>query len=212
MIAVVPGVIVSYLVGSIPFGYLAGRVFKGIDIRKYGSGNVGATNVLRALGTGPGIVVLLMDVGKGVLSVLVVASLFHRLAPSFSVPVLKALCGAAAISGHDWSVFLHFRGGKGVATGLGVFLSLTPIYALISLASFLVAVILTKHISVGSLVLAACLPAIMLIAGQPLLPYPALGLFWLLSVLYLHRQNIRRLLQGTERRIGDKLQASPEER
>lgn len=210
MIAVALGVIVSYLVGSIPFGYLAGKVLKGIDIRKYGSGNIGATNVLRTLGTGPGIILLLMDAGKGVFSVLVVASVAHRFASPFNLSLLKTLCGAAAISGHDWSVFLRFRGGKGVATGLGVFFSLTPLYALASLVPFLVAVIVTKHVSVGSLVLAACFPATMLIAGEPL-SYSALGVFWLLSVIYLHRRNIRRLFRGAETRIGQKIQVSHEE-
>jgi len=210
MIAVVLGVIASYLVGSIPFGYLAGKTLKGIDITKYGSGNVGATNVLRTLGTAPGIAVLLLDVGKGVFSILVVASLIHPLSASLDVSTLRAVCGAAAITGHDWPVFLRFRGGKGVSTGLGVFLSLTPLYALASLIPFLGAVILTKRVSVGSLVLAASLPIIMLVAGKPM-AYSALGLFWLISVLYLHRENITRLLHGGESRIGHKTQVSSED-
>ncbi len=211
MLPTILGVIFSYLVGSIPFGYLAGRVLKGIDIRKHGSGNIGATNVLRTLGTAPGIALLVVDAGKGLFSVLVIASLVHRFAPSPDIFILKSLCGAAAISGHDCSVFLRFKGGKGVATGLGVFFSLAPLYALFSLFPFLVAVVLTRHVSVGSLVLAACFPTVMLVAGKPA-AYSVLGFFWLLSVVYLHRQNIRRLLHGTESSITHKVQVSPEER
>jgi len=203
MIAVIAGFISSYMIGSIPFGFLAGKLLKGIDIRNYGSGNVGATNVLRTLGATPGIGVLLLDAGKGVFAILVVASLVYRLASPLSLSALKALCGAAAICGHDWPVFLRFRGGKGVATGLGVFLALTPVWTLVSLVPFLLLVILTKHVSLGSLALAASLPLLMLIAGQPH-PYLALGLFWLFSVLYLHRRNICRLLLGTESRFGRK--------
>jgi len=210
MVATILGVIASYLIGAIPFGYIAGRMLKGIDIRKYGSGNVGATNVLRALGTGPGIIVLLLDGGKGVAAVLALASLVARLGSSVDPLATKALCGAAAIAGHDWSVFLRFRGGKGVATGLGVFLSISPLHALCSLVLFFLAVLSTRRVSVGSLVLAACFPVAMLIAGKPAW-YSGLGLFWLVTVVYLHRENIRRLLHGTESRIGQKVQVSREE-
>ena len=210
MIATILGAILSYLIGAIPFGYLAGKTLKGIDIRDHGSGNIGATNVLRTLGTATGIIVLLLDAGKGVLSVLVLATLTGRVS-ALDPYTLKALCGAAAIAGHDWPVFLRFRGGKGVATGLGVFLSITPIYALAGLALFLLAVIMTRHVSVGSLVLAACFPIFMLIAGKPAW-YSGLGFFWLASVLYLHRENILRLLRGTESRIGQKPQVSPEDK
>ena len=211
MVWIALGVIASYIAGSIPFGYLAGTALKGIDIRNYGSGNLGATNVLRTLGPAPGIFVLLLDAGKGVFAVLAVASLVHRFASPANLFTLKALCGAAAISGHDWPLFLRFRGGKGVATGLGIFFSLTPLYAGISVGIFLVAVLLTRHVSVGSLALAASLPAILLIAGEPP-SYSGLGFFWLASVLYLHRENVRRLLHGTESRIGQKAQALPEDR
>jgi glycerol-3-phosphate acyltransferase PlsY len=209
VMAVVLGVIASYLVGAIPFGYLAGKVLKGIDIRDFGSGNLGATNVLRTLGTGPGIGVLLLDIGKGLFSVLLVADFACRYEAFLNPSIVKVLCGAAAIVGHDWPIFLRFRGGKGVATGLGVFLALKPLWALVGLFLFVIAVVLTKQVSVGSLVLATCLPASMLISGQPL-PYCVLGLFWLLTVVYLHRENIRRLLHGTESRIGQKAHAPRE--
>jgi glycerol-3-phosphate acyltransferase PlsY len=209
MTALIPGIIASYFVGAIPFGYLAGKVLKGIDIRDHGSGNMGATNVLRNLGTLPGVVVLLLDVAKGVSSVVLIAALVNRFSSLDNPFLVRALCGAAAIVGHDWPLFLHFKGGKGAATGLGVFLSLSPLWTLASLIPFVLIVFWTRHVSLGSLLLAACLPVAMLLAGQS--PwYSRLGAFWFLSVLYLHRQNIRRLLHGTESRIGRNAQASRE--
>jgi acyl phosphate:glycerol-3-phosphate acyltransferase len=201
VVATILGVIGSYLLGSIPFGFLAGKVLKGLDIRDYGSGNVGATNVLRTLGTKAGIVVLLLDAAKGVAAVLGIGSLVTALSPDINPSAAKALCGAAAIIGHDWTLFLRFKGGKGVATGLGVFFSVGWLYALFSVVLFLVAVILTRHVSVGSLILAVCFPASMLLAGESAW-FLGLGLLWLVAVVYLHRQNIQRLIKGTESRIG----------
>ncbi len=198
------------MVGSIPFGYIAGRVLKGIDVRNFGSGNVGATNVLRTLGKGPGIVVLLLDVGKGLASVLGIGSLAVRLAWPLSPFMVKALCGAAAIVGHDFPVFLRFRGGKGVATGLGVFLGIAPVHTPLALVAFAVAVGVTRYVSVGSLVLAASLPVLVVIFRQSEW-YIGLSVFWLVSVIYLHRENIRRLLRREERRIGQKAQGPREE-
>lgn len=209
MVATILGVVGSYLLGSIPFGYIAGSVLRGIDIRDYGSGNVGATNVLRTLGTKAGIVVLLLDAAKGGVAVLGIGSLVIVLSPDINPSAAKALCGAAAIIGHDWTLFLRFKGGKGVATGLGTFLSVGWLYALFSVVLFLVAVILTRHVSVGSLILAVCFPASMLLAGKSAW-FVALGLLWLVAVVYLHRKNIRRLIQGTESRIGHRSQGPPE--
>jgi glycerol-3-phosphate acyltransferase PlsY len=209
--AVVLGVIASYLVGAIPFAYLAGKILKGIDIRDFGSGNMGATNVVRTLGAGPGIAVLVLDIGKGLISILLVAGFVSYSEASLDPSIVKASCGAAAIVGHDWPVFLAFRGGKGAATGLGVFLALKPLWALVGVVLFLIAVVWTKHVSLGSLVLAACVPATMLISGQPV-SYWVLGLFWMVTVWYLHRENIRRLLQGTESRIGQKAHSTRKER
>jgi glycerol-3-phosphate acyltransferase PlsY len=210
MVAAALGVIISYLIGSIPFGYIAGRVLKGIDVRDYGSGNVGATNVLRILGTKAGIVVLLLDAGKGVAAVIGIGSLVSVLSPEVNPYAVKAFCGAAAIVGHDWTVFLGFKGGKGVATGLGVFFSVAWLYALGSVLLFVVVVILTRHVSVGSLALGMCFPAAMVIAGKSAWLI-ALGLFWLAAVVYLHRENIQRLIRGTESRIGQKTQVPREE-
>ncbi len=209
MVATILGVISSYLVGSIPFGYIAGKVLKGIDIRDYGSGNVGATNVLRTLGAKAGIVVLLLDAGKGFLSVLVIGSLAVRLGWPLGPSMVKALCGAAAIIGHDFPIFLGLRGGKGVATGLGVFLAAAPLYAWLAITVFAVAIGLTSYVSVGSLLMAASLPVLMVIFQRSEW-YLGLSLFWLVSVIYSHRENIRRLLQGKEPRIRRKAR-SPRE-
>jgi glycerol-3-phosphate acyltransferase PlsY len=209
MIPVILGVIVSYLLGSIPFGYIAGKVLKGIDIREHGSGNVGATNVLRTLGAKAGILVLLLDAAKGVAAVLGIGSLVLALSPDINSSAAKALCGAAAFIGHDWTLFLGFKGGKGVATGLGVFFSVGWLYAFFSVALFVVAVILTRHVSVGSLILAVCFPASMLLAGKSAWLI-GLGFLWLVAVICLHRQNIRRLIQGTESRIGQTSQVPRE--
>lgn len=210
MVSLFPGMILSYLLGSIPFGYIAGRVLRGIDIRDYGSGNVGATNVLRTLGTKAGIVVLLLDAAKGVAAVLGIGSLAIALSPDINPSAAKALCGAAAIIGHDWTLFLRFKGGKGVATGLGVFFSVGWLFALFSVVLFLVAVLATRHVSVGSLILAMCFPVSMLLAGKSAW-FLGLGLLWLVAVIYLHRQNIRRLILGTESRIGQTSQVPRED-
>lgn len=209
MLATILGVIGSYLLGSIPFGYIAGKVLKGIDIRDYGSGNVGATNVLRTLGAKAGIVVLLLDAGKGFVSVLVIGSLAVRLGWPLGPSMVKALCGAAAIIGHDFPIFLRFKGGKGVATGLGVFLAAAPLYAWLAINVFIVAVGVTSYVSVGSLLMAATLPVLMVIFRRSEW-YLGLSLFWLVSVIYSHRENIRRLLEGKEPRIRRKAR-SPRE-
>lgn len=209
MVATILGVVVSYLLGSIPFGYIAGKALKGIDIREHGSGNVGATNVLRTLGAKAGIVVLLLDAAKGFVSVLVIGSLAVRFSQTLNPYMAKALCGAAAIIGHDFPIFLGLKGGKGVATGLGVFLAATPLYAWLAINVFIVALGLASYVSVGSLLMAASLPVLMVVFRASEW-YLGLSLFWLVSVIYSHRENIRRLLQGKEPRIRRKAR-SPRE-
>jgi glycerol-3-phosphate acyltransferase PlsY len=209
MVPVILGVTISYLLGSIPFGYIAGKILKGIDIRDYGSGNVGATNVLRTLGAKAGIVVLLLDAGKGFVSLLGIGSLAVRLGWPVGPSMVKAVCGAAAIIGHDFPIFLGLKGGKGVATGLGVFLAATPLYAWLAINVFIVALGLTWYVSVGSLLMAASLPVLMVLFRKSEW-YLGLSLFWLVSVIYSHRDNIRRLLQGKEPRIRRKAQAPRE--
>jgi glycerol-3-phosphate acyltransferase PlsY len=192
--------IAAYLLGSIPTAYLAGRILQGIDIRQHGSKNVGATNALRVLGRGAGISVLLIDILKGAAAVLL------GLALGFSEEI-RVLAGIFAICGHNWTIFLNFKGGKGVATSAGVFLALIPLSLLTALIVFIISVAITRYISVGSMLgavvlgLTATLQYALDFGNPPQLL--TLLLAWLASafVIWRHRPNIQRLLQGNENRF-----------
>lgn len=195
MMKVILVLVVSYLIGSIPFSYLVARCWKGIDIRKLGSGNVGATNVWRNAGPAAGIVALAGDLGKGVLAVL--------LAKNFGGASLVALAAAAALAGHSWPVFLGFRGGKLVATGVGVITAISlPVGAAMA-AIWLAVSGISRYISVGSIVAAVSIPFLML-AFHLETPYLVLGAFAAVFAVYKHVPNIKRLLAGTEPRIWQK--------
>lgn len=187
--------LLAYLVGATPTSYMVGRWIHGIDLRKHGSGNLGATNAFRVLGWRPALPVVLVDVAKG----WVPAALF----PVWDgAPALEwALAyGAAAILGHIFSVFVGFRGGKGVATSAGVFMALAPWAVLIAGVVWGVVVLLTRIISLASLLAAILLPIAVFATGEPLLELwlsVGLGLF----VIHAHRSNIRRLLRGEESRF-----------
>ena len=195
------GIILSYLIGSIPTAYIFGKWLKGIDIRKHGSGNVGATNVFRVLGVWPGIAVLVLDIGKGILAVLVVPDLL-----GLAGVVSRVILAAVVVCGHNWTVFLQFKGGKGIATSLGVLIGLTikisvirPVLlwvVLIWLACFLI----TRIVSVASIVAATCLPIIMVLTNQEF-AIVCLGILFCLFVVLRHRINIRRLFAGQEPRV-----------
>jgi len=193
----------AYLIGSLPFGYLAGKLIKGIDLRQEGSNNVGATNVFRVVGILPGIAVLLLDISKGFLSVHL-ANLFN-LAGSMQVSpqtfnLVRILAGLAAIAGHNWTIFLKFRGGKGVATGCGVSLGLVPLPTLVSLTIFSVAVALTRYVSLGSILAVLVFPLNCLLFQEPLILVFFASIASLV-VLARHQANIKRLIAGTENRI-----------
>ncbi|MDH7480170.1 MAG: glycerol-3-phosphate acyltransferase, partial [Syntrophomonadaceae bacterium] len=143
----------SYLLGSIPWGYLVGVWWKGLDIRRYGSGNIGTTNAFRILGPGPGTVVLLGDILKGTLAVL--------LAKSIGSELLAVAAGLAAIAGHSWSIFLGFRGGRGVATGAGVILGLVPLAIPVLFLLWAGTILVTRYVSVGSITAAVAAPVVM---------------------------------------------------
>jgi glycerol-3-phosphate acyltransferase PlsY len=196
----------SYLLGSIPTGYLMVKALKGIDIRQMGSGNVGATNVIRVLGKGPGILILILDVSKGLLAVLVIALLFAKYLPS-SRTELQLGCGIAAICGHNWTCFLRFKGGKGIATSAGVFLGLAPIVMLCLLGIWGIIAFLTRYVSVASIVTSMALPIFLYLFNQPIEWVIAGFILSLVSILK-HRSNIKRLLNGTEHRIGEKVSSS----
>jgi acyl phosphate:glycerol-3-phosphate acyltransferase len=190
---------IAYLLGSIPFGYLIVRLKEGQDVRSSGSGNIGATNVLRTAGLGSAVLTLLLDAAKGYLGVWLAGWSSHDL------PQTVALAAIAAVLGHLFPVFLKFKGGKGVATMLGVFLYASPIPILIAAGSFVCVVVVFRYVSLGSLVAAIVFPAAYL-----LLTYPG-NLSWWLSfavlvcpglVIVKHHENIQRLWAGTERKLG----------
>jgi glycerol-3-phosphate acyltransferase PlsY len=187
----------SYFVGAIPTSYLAGRIFRGIDLREHGSKNLGATNVYRTLGWRYAIPVGLVDIAKGAVPVLVFA-------PRVSDSQLFALaCGIAAILGHVFSVFVRFRGGKGVATAAGVMLGLTPLALGVAALTWLVVVGLTGYVSLASIAGASVFPVAVYFLEQVERP----EILWLdalvaAAIVWLHRANIRRLLAGTESRFG----------
>lgn len=198
------GVVVGYILGSIPFAYLAGRATRGIDLRQHGSGNLGATNVYRTLGWKVAVVVFLLDVLKGAAPVLLV--LRAGTGPHLQLWAIAA--GIAAIAGHAKPIFLLWRGGgKGVATATGVFLALAPLPTLVAVAIWLAVVAVTGYVSLGSLFAAVALPiaiAALLGVHSTLLPVSiAIAAF----VFWSHRANIGRLRRGEEHRFGRKASA-----
>ncbi len=194
-------VLIAYLVGSIPFGYLLVRWAKGLDVRAHGSGNIGMTNVWRVAGAGWGMATLVLDIAKGVLAV----GLSHYFYPESEF--LGAACGLLALIGNIFSVFLKFQGGKGIGISVGVFFSLLPLESAVGTAVFLLALLLTRMISVGSLggvTTMALLSLYYLGFGW----YSGLALVAALMVWWTHRQNLQRIMRGTENRIGRKKTAT----
>jgi glycerol-3-phosphate acyltransferase PlsY len=187
-------VLSAYLVGSVPFALLLARRWGTTDLRRLGSGNLGAANVLRSTGVTPGVLVAALDIGKGVASVILAAHLT-------GAPVAPAAAGLAAIIGHVYPVWLGFRGGKGVATACGVFAVLAPAAALSALGIFVTSVWLTKYVSVGSVLASMAVPLIAYSTGlsTPIVIVSAVaaGL-----IVFRHRSNLSRVFAGTERRLG----------
>jgi glycerol-3-phosphate acyltransferase PlsY len=208
MILALLAIVLSYLAGSIPNGYIAGKLFRGIDVRDHGSGNMGFTNVLRVMGIGPGIIVLLADVGKGVLAVLAISKLGSIQANALT-PYVRELCGGFAMIGHVWTIFLKFRGGKGVATSLGIFISLLWQGGLIALGVWIFVVAITRYVSLGSILLCIsfCV-ATFIISGQYIWGLRIMALMVTVIVIYRHKGNIRRLIRGEERKFGHREQPS----
>jgi glycerol-3-phosphate acyltransferase PlsY len=189
-------VIIAYLVGSIPFGMVVARAAgRGVDLRKTGSGNIGATNVARTLGKGAGALTLLLDAGKAVL-----ALWLTRLAMGPSAHGWLALAGGAAFLGHLFPVYLRFKGGKGVATALGIVAFLSPPTVFVLLALFAAVVYFTRYVSLGSLCAAVGLPVMMAVLEGPR-SYLNLALLIAFLIFYTHRENIHRLLAGEEPRF-----------
>jgi glycerol-3-phosphate acyltransferase PlsY len=189
-------VAIAYLIGSIPFALLLTR-HQGADLRRIGSGNLGAANVVRASGFPAGVIVALLDIGKGAASVL----LAGWLSPTANGSPVQALAGVAAVVGHVYPVWLRFRGGKGVATACGVFSVLTPAAIPVAVAVFTVTVWVTRYVSAGSVLATMALPPVAMATGSPA---PAILAAFAVAALivFRHRSNIVRLRTGTERRFG----------
>ena len=186
---------VAYLIGSIPFSFLVARAFGVHDVRRVGSGNVGATNVLRNAGKAAGALALLLDLGKGAAA----SALAGKLAPGDAV--LPAAAAVSAVVGHMFPVWLRFEGGKGVATGLGAFAPLAPRAALAALLAFAVVAAGTRYVSLGSVAGGAALAAVAFVLRGPD-PVAIAAAFTFALVVFRHRSNLRRILGGTERRMG----------
>jgi len=184
----------AYLIGAVPIGFLVARAAGVGDIRRHESGNIGATNVLRAAGRAAALVTLLGDIAKGYGAVAL---------GTLVEPRAAAACAVAAVAGNCWSVFLLFRGGKGVATGLGALLGLVPLAVLPAMPVWLLVTLTFRYVSLGSLLAAVCVPL-----GSLLLGYPGPAVLAAAAVAAIivarHHDNIRRLLAGTERRLGEK--------
>jgi glycerol-3-phosphate acyltransferase PlsY len=183
---------IAYLIGGIPFGYLLVRMRTGQDVRSKGSGNIGATNVLRTTGRAAAVATLVLDIGKGCLAVWLAGKLTNHSAAAMSLAAL------AVMAGHAYPVFLKFRGGKAVASFIGAFLVLTPVPLLASLALFVIVVAATRHISLGSIVAAGSLPLAVYLIEHPPAPVLIASLVAGVFIIYRHAANIQRLRAGTE--------------
>ncbi|WP_257347718.1 glycerol-3-phosphate 1-O-acyltransferase PlsY [Pseudalkalibacillus decolorationis] len=192
---------IGYLIGSISFSYIIAKKIKKIDIRTQGSGNAGATNTLRLLGWGPAVAVLLLDASKGIGAVLISNMLGVQGWVAF-------LAGLFAIVGHNWPIYYGFRGGKGVATTIGVFAILVFIPTLISGIAAIVTIVLTRYVSLGSLVFMILAPILTAVFGGYGLTYLGLALAMSLLSIWRHRTNIYRLFTGTENKIGQRKEVS----
>ena len=188
---------IGYLLGSIPSGYLAGRWCKGIDLRELGSGSTGATNVLRQVGKVPALVVFVIDVAKGAAAVLIAGSLLP------SNDWIQVLAGMTALAGHIWPAWLGFKGGKAVATGLGMFLGLAWPVGLACFGIFLTTLTLFRIVSLSSVVAAISMPLLMT-AGTDGSAKVVVALVAMALVIWRHRSNLQRIVAGTEPKIGQK--------
>lgn len=201
MMILILGVVLSYIIGSIPTAYLFGKFLKGIDIREHGSGNVGATNVFRVLGKGPGWTVLVLDIVKGIIPVALVADLF-----GLTDVLFRIAFAVAVVCGHNWTCFLKFKGGKGIATSLGVLIALTikissirPVLVL-TVFIWIVSFLITRIVSISSIIASSALPFLMVLTHQQL-AIICLGAVFGCFVVIRHRPNIKRLLSGQEPRV-----------
>ncbi len=206
MLWIIIAIFASYFIGSIPTAYIFGRVLKGVDIRNFGSGNVGATNALRVLGKPAGITVLIIDILKGFLVVVFAGNLLSTKVAFMPPEILRVILGLVAISGHNWTIFLRFKGGKGVATTFGVLAGLAvqsaglKLILALTIITWLVVFIIARIISVASVTSAIALPIYMLLFKQSgVLLF--LSIVLCIFIILRHKSNIKRVLQGKEPRL-----------
>lgn len=216
MLSLVFVMIASYLIGSIPFGIIISKKFRGFDIRSKGSGNIGSTNAFRVLGWKLGLAVQILDLAKG-LGVILLASVFfhglpfHNATPFQDITIFRLIAGCSAVLGHVFSLFAQFRGGKGISTAAGMLIGIAPVEVAVAAGIFLLVVLLSGYVSLGSIIAALTLPTTMFvrenlfgvdITGYHKLIFFVIGLASFL--VYTHRSNIKRLLANREHRF-DKL-------
>jgi glycerol-3-phosphate acyltransferase PlsY len=208
-------VLLSYIVGSIPTSIILSKWRHGFDIRSKGSGNAGGTNVFRVLGWKSGVFVVIMDALKGVIATTVIARLFwdpalpfYNHTPFDDFTIIQMICGGAAIFGHVWTIFAGFKGGKGIATGAGMLIGIAPTEFAVSIAVFLIFLVAFRYVSLGSIMAAASFPLSLIIRynilSDEIHSYKTLVFFSTgiaLFLIYSHRANIKRLIEGTERKI-----------
>ncbi len=205
MLSLIAILVLSYLAGSIPTSIIMSKLTRGIDIRDYGSGNAGATNAIRVLGWKIGIIVIIVDVGKGVLATLLISKL--RIDPlPLSHNLVQIIAGISAVLGHIWTIFAGFKGGKGVGTAAGMLFSLYPIAGLVCLCIFAVVLLSGRYVSVASMSAAVSLPIVIVILNRFFNAQISNELFYFaifmaLLIVFTHRSNIKRLMQGNENRI-----------
>lgn len=203
-IVLILSIIIGYLLGSINFAVIIGTIFYKTDVRQHGSGNAGASNTLRTLGKKAAIFTTIGDLAKGIIACLIGMLIFKGNYPNLGL----ILAGSAAILGHNWPIFFQFKGGKGVLTSLGVMLMVAPIPSLICLGFFIIIVLATRFISLGSIVAAAILPFLVFFLGDMLGSESGLNattyfsIFIAILLIYRHKANILRLIKGTESKLG----------
>lgn len=214
-------IVLSYLIGSIPTSIIVSKAVKGIDIRKHGSGNAGGTNVMRVLGWKHGLFVILLDAVKGVLAVVVVARLhygnipFQNITPFDDFTLVQIIAGISAVIGHVWTIFAGFKGGKGIATAVGMLLMIITVDMLIAIGVFIIVVTISRYVSLGSLLGSVAVPLSLIIrenvfnvdipSYHTILPFIiAVSLF----VVYTHRKNVVRILDGSENKLSFKKKKS----
>lgn len=189
---------ICYLLGSIPFGYIVGKLFKKIDIRELGSGNIGATNVFRILGPSLASLVLIGDIGKGIFSIYLVRYL------NIDNLLILTIAGLVVVCGHDWSLFLGFKGGKGIATTFGVVFALNPTISILALIIWGVVLVTTRYVSLSSIFAVISIFIFTILFKQPY-EYIIFSAIILVLGIFNHKDNIKRLRSGNERKIGEKI-------